>query len=209
MGRLLFLFVGIGISSSAFGWTDELQFELAATNAICHKEILLQPSFTNELHAYMHSNAASKAGVSVGIVWSTCQLEFFEETADDRWLSSGKGTVSNLLASTLVQPCDWQYWCARIAILPYYNLENKTKECYQASTNILSEMECFGFVDSDNCIVRSLLRYNRIDGLSVRDSVRLSAAMAAAELGYRNEALLFSTNLPHAFVSEVKGMLRQ
>ena len=208
MEKLLFLFVGISINSAVFGWTDESQFELAATNAIGHKEILLQPSFTNELQTYMLRNAASKAGVSAGIVWSTCQLEFFEETADDRWLSSGKGTVSNLLASTLVQPCDWQYWCARIAILPYYNLENKTKECYQASTNILSEMECFGFVDSDNGIVRSLLRYNRTAGLSVRDSVKLSAAMAAAELGYRNEALLFSTNLPHAFVSEIRAILR-
>ncbi|MBQ7190658.1 MAG: hypothetical protein IJR99_14715 [Kiritimatiellae bacterium] len=208
MGKLLCLIFGIGINSAVYGWTGESQFELAATNAICHTEILIQPSFTNELHTYMLCNAASKTEVSAGIVWSVCQLEFFEETADDRWLSSGKETVSNLLASALVQPCDWQYWCARIAMLPYCNLENKTKECYQISTNLLSEMECSGFVDSDNSIVQSLLRYNRTAGLSVRDSVKLSAAMAAAELGYRNEALLFSTNLPHAFVSEIRAILR-
>lgn len=190
------LILGVGCTvNECKAWSNVVDFECAATNALEHVSILASTEFKDELTNYMATAANHESRIAAELLLGEALLAEYNETMDDRVLSNALSVATNICALTSVDTNAWYCWHSKLLVFACHAQNDEMLLAYTVASNALAAMGSLDVV-TDNPISLSLLKRNRATDLSIRQTVLLAKALAAAMLKRNAEAVGLSASLP-------------
>ena len=176
-------------------WNNIAEFECAATNALECVPILVSAEFRNELTNYIETASNLEAQVAACLVLCEGLLADYNETMDSSCLDRALSAASNICVLTSTETNAWYCWHSKLLVFACHAQNDNMSLAYNVASNALVEIGSLDIATS-NVISVALLKRNRAADLSIRQSLVLSKALAAAMLKKNAEAISLSSALP-------------
>lgn len=188
----------------ANAWTTLDEMESAICVALTNDASLLSASFTNQLNAVV-MNAQTNDMKSVAyMILSINAYQNFLETAEEKWLSIEMQNASNAVAMAGVNADRWQYWVSRFLYAGAYVSDSEFSKAFSVLNRSLSEMSAQTYTNDSSRVERAILEKCEMPGIGIAEAMKVMAGMSAAELGQKDTALRFASQVPERYGNVIR-----
>lgn len=203
--RLFYAFLACIAKLSLMALTE---FDVSVTNALLHKENLVDPAFTNYIHQCANQSTNLELALSANIIRCASQIEMFNETMDEMCLTQAFQSVSNALASPFATTGTWQFWHAQMLQSVCMNTDNNVQGSYLVSSNAWEILQNANLTNTTNTISKALFRYYGVDDdITMFEAVTLIKALSADAIGKTGEVECLKTFLPFRLRQELEAFI--
>lgn len=177
-------------------WYTYTEFETSMTNALYEEERLFRNNDIQQLSAFVPTCSWTNAVLSANLIQAIAFFEQYEEERNMQAYEVSMTALSNLWMHA--SSTSWHGYCAGIIQSTDYIQKGNEQAGIAIATNLLDRIQDQMPQEPTDEIWRAVRK--RLNGkeLSVMQSLSFSAAMGFYELGNRQQALLYSENLPEA-----------
>lgn len=177
------------------------------SNALQNKELLCDPSFTNEVVAFAGSTTNELHSVTAMMGLSLAFLEIAQSSMEDSLYITGLDVVTNALQSPSCPMAAWQRYAGMSILCDYLNYDAEYAESFEVSTNAIALIDsCQPNLESPN-FWAALTQYDDIPGASLREAFQINAAGARIMSGVFDDVGVFTNGLPQNIMESLLELM--
>ena len=186
----------------SLAWDTYADFVCAATNALSDDSVLVSTGFENALTNFIAISTNSQSQIEARLVLGERTLAIYNETQNGIDLKKAFCMASNVCALTRMKTNTWHCWQAQAFQFSCCVQNNDIEGAYNVASNALAAIGTQD-IRSDNVVFMALLKRNKVQDLSVRQTMVLAKALSAARLKRRTEAETLALVLPTRYQNMV------
>lgn len=190
------------LGGKSLAWDTYADFVCAATNALSDDSVLVSTGFENALTNFIANSTNSQSQIEARLVLGERTLAIYNETQNGIDLKKAICMASNVCALTRMETNTWHCWQAQAFQFSCYVQNNDIEGAYNVASNALAAIGTQD-IRSDNVVFMALLKRNKVQDLSVRQTMVLAKALSAARLKRRTEAETLALVLPTRYQNMV------
>ena len=183
------------LGGESLAWDTPADFTCAATNALADDFVLVSTDFGNALTNFIAISTNHQSQLEARLVLGERYLARYNETMNGADLRNAFCVASNICDLTRMETNTWHCWQGQLLLFSCHARNNDTEGSYNVASNALATIGAQD-IRSDNIVLTALSKRNKVQGLSVRQTIVLANALSAAMLKRRDEAEALALALP-------------